>query len=381
MRPTEGDELVGKDGLAPGSVRLHLADGVPLLRPEAQVFEAMLDGWRNQQLARNLALSTINGRERKVRAFATHADAFPWRWSAALADDWFGDLRAVGGCVRSTLRGHQGAVRLFCDYATDPAYGWAAECERRFGTHPIQVCHEWNTAVHMQECEAEAPKRAFTRDELQAFFDHADDEVSRVRGRGRKGWLPAFRDAMLFKTAYAYGLRRNETRMLDTADFSRNPEGAEFGEYGVCYVRHGKAKKGSPPKRRSVLSVWKWSAEILEQWVSEVRPAMRHADGPALWPSERGRRVGLQRLDSRFVAYRDDLGLDPVLDFHSLRRSYVTHLIEDGWDALFVQQQAGHDHASTTAIYTCVSSDFRTRTLRRALDATVEAALKPARRA
>lgn len=108
---------------------------------------------------------------------------------------------------------------------------------------------------------------------------------------------------------------------------------------------------------------------------------MRHADGSALWPSERGRRVGLQRLDSRFAAYRDDLGLDPVLDFHSLRRSYVTHLIEDGWDALFVQQQAGHDHASTTSIHTCVSSDFRTRTLRRALDATVEAALKPVRRA
>ncbi|MGK3111528.1 site-specific integrase, partial [Streptomyces mordarskii] len=84
---------------------------------------------------------------------------------------------------------------------------------------------------------------------------------------------------------------------------------------GVCYVRHGKAKKGSPPKRRSVLTVWEWSAEILDQWTSEVRPAMRHADGPALWPSERGRRVGLQRLDSRFATYRDDLGLDPVLDF------------------------------------------------------------------
>jgi integrase/recombinase XerC len=130
-----------------------------------------------------------------------------------------------------------------------------------------------------------------------------------------------------------------------------------------------------------VLTVFEWSAEILDQWMSEVRPAMRHADGPALWPSERGRRVGLQRLDSCFAAYRDDLGLDPVLDFHSLRRSYVTHLIEDGWDAFFVQSQAGHDHASTTSIYTCVSADFRTRTLRWALDATVEAALTPTRRA
>ncbi|MFE2043793.1 tyrosine-type recombinase/integrase [Streptomyces sp. NPDC059477] len=51
----------------------------------------------------------------------------------------------------------------------------------------------------------------------------------------------------------------------------------------------------------------------------------------------------------------------------------VTHLIEDGWDPRFVQEQVGHEHASTTSIYTCVSSDFRTRTLRRHLDATVAA--------
>jgi integrase/recombinase XerC len=70
--------------------------------------------------------------------------------------------------------------------------------------------------------------------------------------------------------------------------------------------------------------------------------------------------------------------LDPALEFHSLRRSYVTHLIEDGWDARFVQEQVGHDHASTTSIYTCVSSDYRTRTLRRALDAMVAEALEEA---
>ncbi len=101
------------------------------------------------------------------------------------------------------------------------------------------------------------------------------------------------------------------------------------------------------------------------------------ADGnPAAWPSERGQRVGCQRLNSRFVAYREALGLDAGLDFHSLRRSYVTHLIEDGYDPRFVQEQVGHEHASTTSIYTCVSSDFRTRTLRRHLDAAVAEALQ-----
>jgi integrase/recombinase XerC len=354
-----GGIVVDSRGLAPGAVRLHLAEGVPLLRPDEQVFTAMLEGWRNQQLARNLARSTVEGRESTVRAFAAYVSAYPWAWAPAMVDEWLGDLRSLRDLKRSTIRSYSEAVRAFCHFATDPLYGWAETCEERFGTHPVQVVHEWNTAVHVQDNESDARKRAFTKAELHAFFVHCDDEVARARAFGRKGWLPAFRDATLFKTAYAYGLRRNETRMLDAADFGRNPHGAEFGEFGLCRVRFGKAKKGSPPRRRSVLTVFDWAPDI-----------------PAAWPSERGPRVGCQRLNSRFIAYRQALGLDDGLDFHSLRRSYVTHLIEDGWDPRFVQEQVGHEHASATSIYTCVSSDFRTRTLRRHLDATVAAALQ-----
>jgi hypothetical protein len=71
----------------------------------------------------------------------------------------------------------------------------------------VQVCHERNTAVHVQQYEGDPGKRAFALDELQAFFDHADAQVSRIRAAGRRGWLPAFRDAVLFKVASAYGLR------------------------------------------------------------------------------------------------------------------------------------------------------------------------------
>ena len=268
---------MGAGELPPGSAGLHLAGSLPLLRPAEQAFEAMLDGWRNQQLARRLAFSTVEGRERAVRAFAAHADAFPWEWSPSLVDEWMTDLRAVRRLRRSTLRGYQIAVRLFCGYVTDPAYGWPAECETRFGTHPVQVVHEWNAAVHVQEAEADPSKRAFTRDELQAFFDYADDQVGAVRAAGRKGWLAAFRDAVLFKVAYGYGLRRNEVRMLDVADFGRNPHAPEFGDLGVCYVRYGKAMKGSPPKRRSVLTVWSWVAEVPGRGVHRRDPA---ADRP-----------------------------------------------------------------------------------------------------
>lgn len=366
---------MSNSGDMPGAAGLFLIGGVSLLHPEEQVFEAMLEGYANQQRARNLAYSTIQNREHQLRAFTHHAEAFPWLWSSHLADEWFSDLRAVRHIARSTVRGYQVAIRGFCAYLTDPAYGWASECEQRFGTHPIQVIHEVNAAAHVADSEAEPARRAFTRAELQTLFDYADDEVARKRALGRKGWLSAFRDATIFKIAYGYGTRRNETRMLDAADFGRNPDGPEFGEYGVCFIRHGKAQRGSPPKRRSVLAVWGWTTEVLEQWFSEVRPSFGSHNNPAAWPSERGPRVDAQQLNKRLSAYRDQLGMDPALDFHSLRRSYVTHLIEDGWDPRFVQEQVGHDHASTTSIYTCVSSDYRTRTLRRALDTMVSRAL------
>ena len=166
----------------------------------------MLEGWRNQQLARNLARSTVEGRENTVRAFAGYVGAYPWAWTPAMVDEWLGDLRSLRDLKRSTIRSYSEAVRAFCHFATDPLYGWAQTCEERFGTHPVQVVHEWNTAVHVQDNESDPGKRAFTKAELHAFFEHCDNEVARIRGLGRKGWLPAFRDATLFKAAYAYGL-------------------------------------------------------------------------------------------------------------------------------------------------------------------------------
>jgi hypothetical protein len=101
---------------------------VALLRPEEQVFAAMLDAWREQQLARNLAFGTIEKRLAVVRAFAAHADAPPWAWRPQLLDEWLGDLRSVRRLRRTTIRNYGSAVAAFCSFVTDPAYGWAAEC-------------------------------------------------------------------------------------------------------------------------------------------------------------------------------------------------------------------------------------------------------------
>jgi integrase/recombinase XerC len=119
--------------------------------------------------------------------------------------------------------------------------------------------------------------------------------------------------------------------------------------------------------------VFPWAVEAIEQYLHDVRPRYgRHAH-PALWLTERGRRLTGEHINERFADYRDQLGLAPELGPHCLRHAYVTHLIEDGFDALFVQQQVGHAWASTTALYTGVSGDFKNRVLRAALDRAFQA--------
>jgi integrase/recombinase XerC len=45
----------------------------------------------------------------------------------------------------------------------------------------------------------------------------------------------------------------------------------------------------------------------------------------------------------------------------------VTHLVEFGYPERFVTEQVGHAYASTTAIYTSVSNDFKNKALQNAL--------------
>jgi len=340
--------------------------GVRPLRLQEAVLERTLEGWRNQQAARGLERETIRQRAWLVRRVCDEVGSWPWEWTPSIVDAWFEDLMASGR-ARSTVRGYQQALTAFLSLLCSPSYPWAAICWEAFGRRPVQVFDDLNVIRHLQEYEgAAAGNRPFTREELAEFFAFCDARVSGRRALRRKGSLAAFRDATIFKTMYAYGLRRNEVVRLDVADFGPNPHRPSFGRFGTLSVRYGKGANGSGPRRREVLTVFDWAPEVLEQFVCDVRPAYGLACD-ALFLTERGGRVSPKYVNARFAALREELGLPGQLSAHCLRHSYVTHLIEDGWDPLFVQQQAGHRHASTTAIYTGVSMDFKHDAMRRAL--------------
>jgi integrase/recombinase XerC len=354
----------------PGAASLVLAANVVHLDPGPAVFQAMLEGWATQQRSRFLAEGTIASRLRLMRRLAVFSGLYPWQWTPAEGEAFIGHLRGGPRPVAvSTVRGYEVSVRLFCEYLLDVRYGWADECVRRFGEAPQQVFYEGNSVVHVDGYEGNPGRRPLTYDEVQAVFDTADALVDEVRARGRKGALKGLRDAAMLKLTYAFGLRRREVALLDVADVRANPKIPAFGRCGMVMVRHGKASRGGAPKRRTVLLVpeMDWVVPVLEHWLGEVRPALGPGKHSALWVTERRGRVSTRSVNEAFATARDAAGLEPALDLHSLRHSYVTHLIEFGYPVKFVQDQVGHRFASTTAIYTGVSNEYRNLLLERAM--------------
>jgi site-specific recombinase XerD len=156
-------------------------------------------------------------------------------------------------------------------------------------------------------------------------------------------------------------------RKLDLVDFSRSAKAPYFGDYGIVRVRNGKSNKGAPKKQRSVLTLVDWAAEAVADWVENGLPRfgepMTH-----LFPTSTGGIVAENDLLIRFQSYVKELGLEPGLDIHGLRRSYATHMITVyGYDEKFISMQLGHVNTSTTTIYTLPSADFAVKEMERVL--------------
>lgn len=331
----------------------------------------VLTGWKRQQVVSGYTMKTVARRNAAVLRMAAFVGSYPWEWLPGDADEFFAHLRGVENLALNTVRAYQGDVKLFLEYAGDPAYDWNENCGRLFGTVFSQVVTDLNRTRHVQET-AEPTVRPFSVRELQDFFDLADLEPERILRSGRRGALAAWRDAVAFKTLYAWGLRLNEMRHLTLPDFSRNARRPEFHEWGVLRVRMGKAMKGSPPKQRTVLTVFDWSVDMIDHWVRVGRPRFGPEPATPLFPTETGKLLDGRNLRRKFHQLTDELGFAPGLDLHSLRRSYATNLqTVYGADTSFVQLQLGHEHASTTAIYTVAAPDYRSRHLEHLLTETL----------
>jgi len=163
------------------------------------------------------------------------------------------------------------------------------------------------------------------------------EEVALLLEAARPG-----RERVLFKTAYACGLRLMEVLNLQVSDI----DSARM----LVHVRQGKGNKD-----RLVPLSLKLLTELRDYWRS-YRPARwlfsnQGQQGP-VHPGT------VQRQLRRAVL---KAGLRKPATMHTLRHSYATHMLEAGVDVMTLQKILGHRQLSTTAHYLHLRGDHLQR--------------------
>ena len=148
--------------------------------------------------------------------------------------------------------------------------------------------------------------------------------------------VPGLRNRAALTTAYAAGLRIGEVARLAT--------GAIDSHRMLIRIEHSKGGKD----RYVMLSPQ--LLQILRAYWRLARP------GRWLFPGRAGEPVSVATLQEacRVAARRAELS-KPVT-VHTLRHSFVTHLLEAGTEIRIIQVLLGHARLSTTARYTQVAT-------------------------
>lgn len=183
--------------------------------------------------------------------------------------------------------------------------------------------------------------RALATDELGSLLAVCDADPS-----------PAgVRDAALFAIGYGGGLRRAELCALDLADVLRLRK---------VRIRSGKGGKGAyqPLPSSTALRIRAW----IEVRGDEPGPLLLPVTkaGKILWrdlpreeqrtAGQRWKRISLRALSKIIDKRRHQAGLAPF-KVHDLRRSFITHVLEETGDLAKAQRLARHSDPKTTAGY------------------------------
>jgi integrase/recombinase XerD len=148
------------------------------------------------------------------------------------------------------------------------------------------------------------------------------------------------RNRAILETAYSTGLRRSELLALDLGDLRHTER--------EVVVRRGKGGKGR------VSPLTRTAYQALVEYLARGRPELvkSHADGErALLLSTRGRRLSPNAMAHMIEQQARLAGLSVRLTPHTIRRSFATHLLQNGVSLRHIQALLGHRSLETTAIY------------------------------
>jgi site-specific recombinase XerD len=149
--------------------------------------------------------------------------------------------------------------------------------------------------------------------------------------------VPGLKSRVALTTAYASGLRLSEVVALKI--------GAIDSQRMMIRVENGKGGKD----RYVMLSV-QLLGILRSYW-------LRTRSRDWLFPGRNPERpITPKMLTLACQAASEAAGLSKHVTVHTLRHSFATHLLESGTDLRIIQVLLGHNHLSTTALYTQVAT-------------------------
>jgi len=150
------------------------------------------------------------------------------------------------------------------------------------------------------------------------------------------------RDKALIELAYGSGLRAEE--LIDV-----NVESVELDAEQIRVEGKGSKSRFVP--------IGEYSRRALIAYLERGRPALlSDPEQAALFLSKSGNRLQSSDVRRRLRLWARAADLPGRIYPHALRHSFATHLLDGGADLRAIQELLGHEHLSSTQIYTKVES-------------------------
>ncbi|PKM65009.1 MAG: tyrosine recombinase [Firmicutes bacterium HGW-Firmicutes-19] len=153
----------------------------------------------------------------------------------------------------------------------------------------------------------------------------------------------AVRDRVMIELMYACGLRVSETAGLTIFQI-------DFANRLLRITGKGRKERLVP--------FYPSIGKQLKNYIDVARPMLlKHKKHSFVFVNMRGDQLTERGVQDILKRRALAAGLNQTLHPHMLRHSFATHLLDNGADLRTVQELLGHQHLSTTQIYTHISID------------------------
>lgn len=176
----------------------------------------------------------------------------------------------------------------------------------------------------------------------KAIFSQS--EIDKILAQTLLYGVIGIRDRVILETFFASGVRRNELLHFKLEDVNFAGQ--------LLRVNHGKGRK------ERIVPISQRACEWLALYIKKIRPMLAiPASGNILFLANQGGAFEPGKLSDMASKYVRLAGIRRPGSCHLFRHTTATMMLDNGADLRHVQEMLGHEHISSTEIYTHVSRE------------------------